>query len=149
MPDPDLSEQNPSALHVLVLLEAAQRQIAEALRQALDPDAAEIGLRRLRILQLIPQAGIRQQALAERALVTKQAMAESVEVLQSAGWVERTPDPTDGRAWLVLRSARGDRVCAAMDEAMKHVEHALSREVGAERFALFRHVLTELGTDAR
>lgn len=133
--------------HVFRWIEAAQRRIAIELDLVLDAEVKDIGLRRLRILQLVPSEGARQKELAERALVTKQAMAENVDALEAAGLVERTSDPHDGRAWLVVRSAHGSRVCVAMDDAMRQVEKELARAVGADRYALFQDILRELGAE--
>ena len=133
--------------HVFRWIEAAQRRIATELDSVLDAEAKGVGLRRLRILQLVPPEGARQKELAERALVTKQAMAENVDALEAAGLVERTSDPHDGRAWLVMRSAHGALVCKAMDDAMFQVEQELARSVGSDRYALFKDVLRDLGAE--
>jgi len=133
--------------HVLRWLEAAQRRAAHELEAALDGETRSVGLRRLRILQLIPDAGARQQELAERALVTKQAMAEAVAALEADDLVERRPDPRDGRAWLVVRSAQGRRVCSAMNRSMAAIEKDLAEEVGPERYKVFKAVLVELGAE--
>ena len=45
--------------------------------------------------------GIRLTHLAERALMTPQAMSELVEHLVSHGYLERMPDPSDRRAKLI------------------------------------------------
>jgi DNA-binding MarR family transcriptional regulator len=50
--------------------------------------------------------------LAERAHMTKQAMAELVAHLEAQGYVERIPDPNDGRAELVRTTTRGRAVFA-------------------------------------
>src|SRR4051812_45408676 len=96
--------------HLLRWLEAAQRRVAVALDQTADDIVRQVPQRRLRILQLIPLEGTRQKDLAERALVSKQAIAELVDALETDELVERKPDPSDGRAWLVVRSDLGQRV---------------------------------------
>ena len=40
--------------------------------------------------------------LAELAQVTRQSMSEMIIELERRGYVERTPDPTDRRAVLIL-----------------------------------------------
>lgn len=140
-PDADLPD------HLFRWLEAVQRRVSHELDLVLDDAARTVGPRRLRILQLVPAAGARQQDLAERALVTKQAMAELIAALETAGLVERRPDPRDGRAWLVVRSPDGDRVSASLDAAMTRVEATLRHAVGRDRYATFVEVLRDLGQD--
>jgi DNA-binding MarR family transcriptional regulator len=131
--------------HLLRWLEAAQRRVAGELDTTADEVLRRVPQRRLRILQLVPPEGARQQDLAERALVTKQAIAELVDALESEGLVARTPDPHDGRAWLVTRSARGRRVSESLDAAMRVVEDELASSVGAARYETFKEVLREIG----
>ena len=53
--------------------------------------------------------GVTQQALAERLLVTKGNVCGVVDRLEDAGWVERRPDPNDGRANRLHLTASGRR----------------------------------------
>src|SRR4051812_43405277 len=126
----DLSGSDDLPDHLLRWLEAAQRRVAVALDASVDEAVRRVPQRRLRILQLVPRDGARQKDLAERALVTKQALAELVDALEADGLVERKPDPKDGRAWLVTRSARGQRVSDGLDAAMRAVEDDLAETLG-------------------
>ena len=64
----------------------------------------------------IDSEGTRLTQLAERALMTPQAMAELVDDLARLGYVTREPDPTDGRAKLIVLTDRGfDAVQDAFD----------------------------------
>jgi DNA-binding MarR family transcriptional regulator len=51
--------------------------------------------------------GTRLTELAARAGMSHQAMGELVVSLERGGWVERRPDPTDGRARLVCLTSSG------------------------------------------
>jgi DNA-binding MarR family transcriptional regulator len=51
--------------------------------------------------------GTRLTEIAARAAMTHQSMSELVAVLERRGWVERLPDPTDGRARLVRLTTEG------------------------------------------
>ena len=64
------------------------------------------------VLQYLDDAGTRVSVLAERAQITKQSMAELVAHLERHGYVERVPDPADGRAKLVRATDRGRAVFA-------------------------------------
>lgn len=134
--------------HLLVWMEGAQRRVAAAFDVVLPSTVAALGLRRLRVLQMVSERGVRQQALADHALVSKQAIADIVDGLEVAGLVERTPDPHDGRAWLVRATRRGLQACAAMDEAMAQVERDIAHEIGVDRYSTFVDVLRELAPTA-
>jgi DNA-binding MarR family transcriptional regulator len=54
--------------------------------------------------------GIQVSELSQLAHVRKQSMAQAVEELEKLGYVERRPDPRDGRARLVFLTARGRQV---------------------------------------
>lgn len=54
--------------------------------------------------------GLRLTELAERAGVSKQAMGKLVDELEAIGYLERTPDPADGRAKMVRFSRAGRRL---------------------------------------
>src|SRR6478609_4875532 len=131
--------------HLLVWLEAAQRRVAVALDETVGDVVRRVPQRRLRILQLVPPDGARQKELAERALVTKQALAELVDALEADGLVERRPDPSDGRAWLVVRTAAGDRANETADRAMRTVEEILAQDIGEENYARFIDALRAIG----
>lgn len=53
--------------------------------------------------------GLRPGELAEIALVSKPRVAVHLRALEDEGLVERTPDPTDGRAAIVRTTASGRR----------------------------------------
>ena len=62
------------------------------------------------------RTGTRLTDLAQRAGMTKQAMGQIVDDLERLGYVERTPDPADGRAKIVRFTAAGlDFVCDAAE----------------------------------
>src|ERR1044072_902838 len=50
------------------------------------------------VFQYLDDAGTTVTVLAERAQMTKQSMGELVRHLEDHGYVEGTPDPSDGRA---------------------------------------------------
>ncbi len=69
------------------------------------------------VFEGIDPAGTRLTVLAARAGMTHQAMAKLVSELEERGIVERTPDPSDGRAKLVRLTAEGrERVRTALTQ---------------------------------
>src|SRR5919112_6440625 len=69
----------------------------------------DITLAQARIAARIGPHGTRVSDLAEQARVTKQSAGFLVDQLETAGYVERVPDPADGRARLVRLTARAGR----------------------------------------
>src|SRR6478609_174629 len=131
--------------HLFRWMEYGLRRVSREFDAVIDDEVTRVGHRRLRILQLIPHDGVRQKELAERALVTKQAIAELVDALETDGFVERRPDPSDGRAWLVVRTAAGDRANETADRAMRTVEEILAQDIGEENYARFIDALRAIG----
>lgn len=89
----------------------------------------------------IPPGGIRLTDLARRAGVTKQAMAEVVDSLEARRYVERRPDPSDGRAKLIDFSARGWVAVATAVDAMDDIERQVSERLGERRVDALRRAL--------
>lgn len=89
----------------------------------------------------ILDAGSTVSALAQRAGMTKQAMAELVVYLERHGYVEREPDPADLRAKLVRPTARGLRVIDTARGLAPAMEDRVAALIGAERLHQLRHDL--------
>jgi DNA-binding MarR family transcriptional regulator len=66
----------------------------------------------LTVLSFLDTTGTRIVKLAERAGMTKQSMGDLVHDLQAQGYVERAPDPTDGRAAIIRFTERGHQFLA-------------------------------------
>ena len=88
--------------------------------------------------------GIRLTALAERSGLTKQAVGEAVADLERLGYVERVPDPSDGRAKIIRLTERGGQVAAAAEEIFADIERRFAAEVGDERLVEFRDTLRRI-----
>lgn len=88
--------------------------------------------------------GTRLTALADRSGLTKQAVGEAVADLERLGYVERVPDPDDGRAKIIRLSERGREVAATAEEIFADIERRFIAEVGEERFEEFRETLRRL-----
>ncbi|HEX2803947.1 MAG TPA: MarR family transcriptional regulator [Sphingomicrobium sp.] len=105
-------------------------ETARSLRRAFDQRAATLGVTRpqWRVLaRLKREPGLRQVELAERLDMEPITLCRIVDRLEEAGLVERKPDPSDRRAWLLeltekaaplvsqLRSLAHDFAAEAMD----------------------------------
>lgn len=87
------------------------------------------------VFQYLDDTGTTVSVLAERARMTKQAMAELVRHLETHGYIRRVPDPTDGRAKLVLPTERGNEVIEVAQSLAPEIEERISALLGAERTA--------------
>lgn len=88
--------------------------------------------------------GTRVGELAERARVSKQTAGFLVDQLERGGYVRRVPDPTDGRARLVVMAPRCLEVVAVARQAEAEVEAEWTRHLGVEETAALRRTLSRL-----
>ncbi|MRH90995.1 MarR family transcriptional regulator [Nocardia sp. SYP-A9097] len=88
--------------------------------------------------------GTRLTELAERAQVTKQTAGFLVDQLERAGYVERVPDPSDGRARLVWLSERGRTMAETGNRVSARIEAEWAAHLGERRMAQLRDALTRL-----
>lgn len=91
----------------------------------------------LGMLRHLDPEGTRSTVLADRLEVSKQAAGQLVTELERKGYLERIPDPSDGRAKLVRITERGLHAWLAGLEAFRKLEDELDAVVGA-------HLLTSL-----
>jgi DNA-binding MarR family transcriptional regulator len=97
-----------------------------------------------RVFQRIAPEGSRLTDLAAQAGITKQSAGFLVDQLEHAGYVERVPDPADGRARLVRVAERGVRSVEASRGIVAQVEAEWTAHLGARRMAQLRSILTDL-----
>lgn len=96
------------------------------------------------VFQYLDDTGTTVSTLAERAQVTKQAMAELVGHLEMHGYVVRQPDPADRRAKLVLPTARGREVVAIAQALVPEVDALIAAWLGTRRAEALRADLETL-----
>jgi DNA-binding MarR family transcriptional regulator len=88
----------------------------------------------LQVFGNIDWTGTRLTDLAERANMTRPSMAELVDDLAKAGYLERRPDPRDGRAKLILLTRKGRGVMMQAVRAVRVIEREYAGAIGSERF---------------
>jgi DNA-binding MarR family transcriptional regulator len=93
--------------------------------------------------------GITVSELAELGRVRKQTMAQAVDQLERAGYVERRPHPTDQRARLVFLTERGARVPPVTHAAAAAVEDHWARLTSPDELEALRDSLIRLLTELR
>lgn len=89
-------------------------------------------------------SGCRVTELAERAMMTKQSMAELVAHLQARHYVESIPDPRDRRAKLIRLTRRGKATMPVALAAIRDVEREWAAILGQKRLETLRQLLGEL-----
>ena len=85
--------------------------------------------------------GSRLTDLAERAHMTKQSVGEVATELERRGYLERVPDPEDGRAKIIRLTGRGREARALGFQIMDEMERDWGERFGVERVAALRDAL--------
>jgi DNA-binding MarR family transcriptional regulator len=98
------------------------------------------------VFQHLDKSGTTVSALAERAGMTKQAMAELVHYLEGHGYLRREPDPEDRRAKLVQLTDLGREVVAIVLGLVPEMEDRIIDALGKSRWRALR---TDLQTIQR
>jgi DNA-binding MarR family transcriptional regulator len=96
------------------------------------------------VFGFIDPEGSRLTDLAERSGLTKQAVGEAVHDLERLGYLERVPDPTDGRAKIVRLTEKGAEARRLGRGILDEVEQRWAEQVGEERVADMRATLEEI-----
>ena len=124
---------------------AAEDRIYAALTEA---GFGDITRAQGRLLAGIDLDGTRLGVLAERARIPKQTAVALVNGLEASGYVERLPDPSDGRARLVRLTQKGMAALpfAVAEEA--RIEGDWKRLLGERRLDALRKTLWDLALAA-
>jgi DNA-binding MarR family transcriptional regulator len=104
----------------------------------------EVTLAQARVLQRVARDGSRLTDLAAQAQVTKQTAGFLIDQLELRGYVERVPDPRDGRARLIRPARRGLEAAALAAPVVAQVEAEWAAHLGAETMAALRGALIRL-----
>jgi len=88
--------------------------------------------------------GIRLTDLATRAQLSLAACSELVDELQGLGYLERQPDPSDGRAKLIFPTAKGRSVLNAAGTAVADLEQRWREQLPSGAFDRACHTFNDL-----
>lgn len=121
----------------------------QALVTELHERLAEMGYPDIRpthtlIFALVDSGGIRLSELAERAQMTKQLVNYMVTSIEELGYVERVPDPEDGRAKIVRLTERGYQASQVGKEIIQSIEQTWADKLGAQDMRELRSLLERL-----
>jgi DNA-binding MarR family transcriptional regulator len=98
------------------------------------------------IFHYLREGGLRLTELANRTHTTKQAMRYTINQLEAAGYVERVPDPTDGRAKIIRLTERGWKLRRLGDEIIASLEEECVQKLGEERMRQFEALMKDVSS---
>ena len=88
--------------------------------------------------------GSRLTELAERSGFTKQAVGEAVSELEKLGYLERLPDPSDGRAKIIKLTDFGVDAVVKGRRVFAQIEAEWAEQLGPELLATLREAVTKI-----
>lgn len=95
-------------------------------------------------MQRVDADGSRLTDLAEAAQVTKQTAGFLVDQLEKAGYVERVPDPADGRARPIKATDKAIALAPYAEDEIARIEQEWEKHVGKRKLAQVRETLEKL-----
>ena len=113
------------------LLSEFRRELSEPMEEH---GYADIRRPHLQIWGNIGWGGRRLTDLAARAELSLSAASELVNELEALGYLKRVPDPSDGRAKLIVPTDRGHQALDAATVRVTEIEEHWGGLVGYERF---------------
>jgi DNA-binding MarR family transcriptional regulator len=126
---PDETSTDVPQPNVGMLMYVAARSLEARAYDAVVAAGAAVTPTQARLMAQVDPGGSRLVTLAARARITKQSASFLVDQLERAGYVDRVPDPRDGRAKLVRLTPRarevGDAADAVVAEALEEWEEHL------------------------
>lgn len=102
-----------------------------------------------RVFENLDPEGTRLTELAERAQLTHPSMSELVGTLERLGYLERVPDPGDGRARLVRLTTEGRALQRVALAEIAEIEDAWLGRLGPDVGPGLRDALTALVSQHR
>ena len=104
----------------------------------------DLGASHLSVLQWPGPDDLRPSELAAQSRMSKQALNYLLGQLERLGYLERRDDPRDQRFKRIALTRRGKRAALAMRDIVRDVEAEWEQQLGPERFAELRLLLTDL-----
>src|SRR2546430_10709148 len=125
-----------------ILLALGYQEFVRALRDSLAAKGFDdLGRSDGYVLRALSGNPMTTSELAGRLEISKQGAGQIVEDMETRGYLQRLPDPDDGRSRLVRLSPRGRQALAAARRFHQAYERRLVRAHGGEAVAALRAVL--------
>lgn len=120
----------------------AKRMLARLHEQGFD----DLDMPHLNLFLYPGPQGARPSELAAQRGLSKQAANYLLGQLEQLGYLERRPDPGDGRSRRIALTERGERAAHTIRDAVKDVERDWEAQLGRDRFTQLKALLHELNT---
>jgi DNA-binding MarR family transcriptional regulator len=104
----------------------------------------DLRMRHIALFEGMPREGARITTLAGQTGMSKQAMGELIDEIEASGYIQRTNDPADRRARLIVFTPKGLRAYEQALAILAEMERDYAAIVGATRYAAARATLDEL-----
>lgn len=126
-----------------VILDGLHRHLVDSGYEDLRPTHV------LNVFRFMDCDGTRPTTLARRAGMTPQAMSELVGYLEQRGYVQRVPDPADGRGRVVVYAERGSAAAEVAEAYFTDIEDRWGRIIGSDRLQDVVSALTQVLSDSQ
>ncbi len=136
-----MERELPSALLMFLGYRAAEDRIYGAITAA---GFGDITRPQARLIANLDADGTRLVVLAERTRIAKQTALALVDRLESAGYLERVPDPDDGRARLIRLTHRGRGILPVARAEEQRIDAEWTQHLGARQMHQLRAALEKL-----
>jgi DNA-binding MarR family transcriptional regulator len=141
--DSDMDDEQSADLGVLLFI--PYRYTEDRMFRALqDAGFDDWTLAQCRVFQRVAPDGSRLTDLADQAQMSKQSAGVLVDQLERLGYVRRAPDPTDGRARLIVIEPRGRRAVEVAKSTLDEILSEWKAYLGTRNFTLLHQILTQL-----
>jgi DNA-binding MarR family transcriptional regulator len=129
-----------------ILLRQATQRSTEVLR---DRGFGDLRPMHLLVIERLSVSETRGTDLAESIGLTKQATGQILDRMTDLGYVERVPDPVDGRAKIVQLTDRGRQAAGTMRSNAEDTDASWAQILGAARYRQLRSALASLIATSR
>ena len=127
-----------------LLLRATRAETTTTLERTQLRGYTDISLSDTNLLANLDTEGTSISALARRTGITRQAASQQVAALERTGYVERRSSDTDGRAVLVVQTARGRALLSDALEIVEDLEATYEEHLGSQRLIELKRSLASL-----
>ncbi len=127
-----------------LLIRATRAETTEMVRRIRERGYLDLMVSYPALLANLDTEGTSITNLAAKAGVTRQAASQLVREIEARGYLERRPDPKDGRVVMVWRTERGQRLLMDALEVVSELEAEFAEYLGRGGFESMKSGLSLL-----